>query len=72
MTVGDPEVAAPDGPMRGPVVVDPGGDPTGHIDLWVKGGYLSKLEYSWFVDMPMEYLPPDRLKPWPSSDIGPR
>ena len=71
-TTGDPEGAAPDGPMRGPLVVDVSGDATGHIDLWVKAGLLSYLEYSWFVEMPTEYPSPDRLRPWPSSDIAER
>jgi hypothetical protein len=38
-------------------------EPTGFIDVWVQGGFLHQLEYSWVTDdMPMEYPTPDRLR----------
>ena len=45
------------------LVVDENEEPTGHIDLWVKGGWLDAIEYSWFTDrMPTEYPPAERLR----------
>ena len=39
--------------------------PEGCITVWIKGGYLSSLDYSWFTDrMPTEYPPPGRLRLW--------
>ena len=38
-------------------------DAEGVIEVWVKGGYLSDLEYGWFTDrMPRVYPAPDRLR----------
>ena len=42
--------------------------PEGCITVWVKSGYLSRLDYSWFTDrMPTQYPSPDRLRPWDPS-----
>jgi hypothetical protein len=50
------------------LVVDADEQPEGLITVWVKGGYLSGLEYSWFTDrMPTEYPSPDRLRLWDPS-----
>jgi hypothetical protein len=60
-----------DGPLRTYAVAHgPRGDEIGLISAWVKGGYLSGLEFGWFVDMPTEYPPPARLvvRPTPSGD----
>lgn len=45
------------------LVVGAGERPVGLISVWVEGGYLSGLEYSWFTDrMPTEYPSSDRLR----------
>jgi hypothetical protein len=45
------------------LVVGPDEEPEGFMSVWVDGGYLSSLEYSWFTDhMPTEYPSPDRLR----------
>ena len=50
------------------LVVDADERPDGFITVWVKGGYLSGLEYSWFTErMPTEYPSPDRLRLWDPS-----
>ena len=50
------------------LVVDADEQPDGFITVWVKGGYLSGLEYSWFTErMPTEYPSPDRLRLWDPS-----
>ena len=50
------------------LVVGSDGEPEGFISVWVEGGYLSSLEYSWFTDyMPTEYPSPDRLRIFDSS-----
>jgi len=50
------------------LVVDANEQPEGFIMAWVKGGYLSSIEYSWFTDrMPTEYPSPDRLRLWDPS-----
>ena len=50
------------------LVVDADEQPEGFISIWVQGGYLSVLEYSWFTDrMPTQYPSPDRLRPWDPS-----
>jgi hypothetical protein len=50
------------------LVVDATEQPEGFIMAWVKGGYLSSIEYSWFTDrMPTEYPSPDRLRLWDPS-----
>jgi hypothetical protein len=47
------------------LVVSEDEDPTGFIGVWVKGGFLHQLEYSWVTDeMPMEYPNPGRLRPF--------
>jgi hypothetical protein len=47
----------------GAVVVGEDEKPTGFIGVWVKGGFLRRLEYSWVTDeMPTEYPSPDRLR----------
>jgi hypothetical protein len=44
-------------------VVDANAGPIGFITVWVKDGYLSSLEYSWFThDMPTEYPTVDQLR----------
>lgn len=46
----------------GPLNPHAGVDETGLIAVWVKGGYLSAMEYSWFTDEhPIEYPPISRL-----------
>ena len=50
------------------LVVDADEQPAGFITVWVNGGYLSGLEYSWFTErMPTEYPSPDRLRLWDPS-----
>jgi hypothetical protein len=50
------------------LVVDADEQPKGFITAWVKGGYLSSIEYSWFTDrMPTRYPSPDRLRLWDPS-----
>jgi hypothetical protein len=50
------------------LVVDADEQAEGFITVWVKGGYLSGLEYSWFTErMPTEYPSPDRLRLWDPS-----
>ncbi|HEX7950896.1 MAG TPA: hypothetical protein VF494_11150 [Candidatus Limnocylindrales bacterium] len=71
-TPGPAQPGVANGPLRGPIVVDADGEPTGHIDLWVKDGLLSALEYSWFQEMPTTYPPAERLRAWPSNDIRER
>ena len=58
-----------DGPLSvAALVVDPSEQPLGEITVWVKGGYLSGLEYSWFTDvMPTRYPSPDQLRLWDPS-----
>jgi hypothetical protein len=50
------------------LVVDADEESVGFITVWVNGGYLSGLEYSWFTErMPTEYPSPDRLRLWDPS-----
>jgi hypothetical protein len=50
------------------LVVDADEESVGFITVWVTGGYLSGLEYSWFTErMPTEYPSPDRLRLWDPS-----
>jgi hypothetical protein len=50
------------------LVVDAHEQPDGFITVWIRGGYLSHIEYSWFTDlMPTEYPSPDRLRLWDPS-----
>lgn len=47
------------------LVVDSQDDSVGSIELWVEGGYLAAMEFSWFTDdMPTEYPDPSRLRLW--------
>jgi hypothetical protein len=57
--------AVKDGPLPGwAVVMCLSGEPTGHLDLWIKDGYLASIEHSWFTEeMPEEFPTPDRLRP---------
>jgi hypothetical protein len=44
------------------LVVGEKGEPIGHIDLWIKDGWLGGIEYSWFTEeMPVEYPAPHQL-----------
>ena len=58
--------ALPDGHLGSTaLVVDASEQPIGHIDVWLKGGFLSSLDYSWFTDqMPREYPSLDQLRLW--------
>ena len=64
-----PPAAVPDGPV--PVagqVFDAGGDYLGELLVWVTGGRISGLEYSWITDQPPDRLPDTnmiRLSPQP-------
>jgi hypothetical protein len=64
-----PPAAVPDGPV--PVaaqVFDGGGDYLGELLVWVTGGRISGLEYSWITDQPPDRLPETtmiRLSPQP-------
>jgi hypothetical protein len=50
------------------LVEDADEESVGLITVWVKGGYLSGIEYSWFTDrMPTEYPSPDLLRLWDPS-----
>jgi hypothetical protein len=50
------------------LVVGADEESVGFISVWVTGGYLSGLEYSWFTErMPTEYPSPDRLRLWDPS-----
>jgi hypothetical protein len=50
------------------LAVDADEESVGFITVWVTGGYLSGLEYSWFTErMPTEYPSPDRLRLWDPS-----
>jgi len=50
------------------LVVDADEESVGFITVWVTGGYLSGLAYSWFTErMPTEYPSPDRLRLWDPS-----
>jgi hypothetical protein len=50
------------------LVVDADEQAEGFITVWIKGGYLSGIEYSWFTErMPTEYPSPDRLRLWDPS-----
>lgn len=53
-----------DGPLSvAALVVDASEEPLRVITVWVKGGYLTSLEYSWFTDaMPTRYPSPDQLR----------
>ncbi len=44
-------------------VLGPDDESIGVITVWVAGGYLEGIEYSWFTDrMPRVFPPPDRLR----------
>lgn len=60
------QAAVPDGPLDvGALVVDDQDEATGSIAVWIKDGWLSSLEYSWFTDdMPMDYPDSDHLRLW--------
>ena len=45
------------------LVVGTDDEPIGYVSVWVKGGYLASIEYSWFTDvMPTEFPSVDRLR----------
>jgi hypothetical protein len=47
----------------GAFVVGADDDVIGSLSVWVKGGYLAAIEYSWFnVPMPTEFPSVDRLR----------
>jgi hypothetical protein len=60
--------AVPDGPIPGRAFVRPtdGSDEEesteGELLVWVRDGYLSAIEFAWYVDTPPQGLPePDRV-----------
>ncbi len=39
------------------------GEPIGFINVWVEGGYLDFVEYSWFTgEPPLSYPSPERIR----------
>jgi hypothetical protein len=47
----------------GAFVVGADDDVIGSLSVWVKGGYLAAIEYSWFnVPMPTQFPSVDRLR----------
>lgn len=51
-------VALPDGPLPVRALVeDRCGSPAGEVLVWIKGGYLTALEYAWVTDQPPAALP---------------
>lgn len=45
------------------VVCSPGGRSTGHVEVFVRDGFVSSADNSWWIDPPpSEFPPPDRLR----------
>jgi hypothetical protein len=54
-----PRADHPNGPIPGRAfVVGEAGQPEGELLVWVKEGYLSRLEFAWITDEPPDKMPP--------------